>query len=234
MKKLILFILFAFYSISISQEKQNSGSDPLLKFNQTYKKETLKTKLIKFQEGYFDLYSTESFNFNRIINQKPKIDSETFDASGLVLFDETTQEIFWNKQNNPNTLTAGKISFYVENFSLPGINEKSDLSKITPALQKKLYYKLMQSASLNPPPWKLKVDTNFKVSYSKYNGNYCFYGKANGTADTDVEILLFGFFLPDGKFLNMKAIIAKDDRQLILENLIEKSLETITFYPRER
>ncbi len=201
-----------------------------VRFEEYKKTDTLTTRRIKFTQGHIDIFSSEPYTFYRIINQKPKLDSETYDASGAIVIDETSQWIFWDKQNNQNTGTSAKIMFYIPKSGVPEINQNTNLAEMPIKLKNKVWSILASSIKLNPVQLKISDISHPQVNYFELNGRHVGYAVSTAKSDVDLIISSYVIFLKNDEVFMLKVTMANDERRKVLEDLIAKSLESITFY----
>lgn len=199
------------------------------KFDNYIKSDTLTSKRLAFKQGYMDVFSAEPYTFNRIINQKPKLDPNTYDASGAIIIDETTQEIFWNKQNNQNTGTSAKILFYISANRYPEIEHNTNLYELPTNLKNKVWSILNGSIKANPPQLQISEISHPQVNYTKINNYYVAHGVSTAKSDVDLIISSYVIFLNNNEVFHLKVTMANDERRKTLEDLVAKMLMSITF-----
>lgn len=197
----------------------------------------IKKMKIKFQEGEieFTIAGTHAvphtFGFFDVLNQKNKINADTYDASGMIIVNEASQEIFWDKNKVDN---QGKVFFYVDESpeSLPYVNKSTNLNNLSVAEKAKIKNRLCRNIGSNPSQLKLTVD---RESYSemkieKHKGYYRAYRWAKANSTSSQTIHCYAIFLNNGKYLNLKIIIVDNDRKLVLEDLMQKAVSSIVIY----
>lgn len=200
------------------------------RFGEYKKADTLSTRRIQFKQGYLDVYNSEPYTFNRIISQKPKFDSETYDASGAIVIEETSQWIYWNKQNNPNTGASTKIMFYISANRTPEIKHDTNLGEMPVNLKNKVWSIINSSIKSNPAELQITEISHPQVSYTTLNGYYVAHGVSTAKSDVDLTISTYVIFLQSNEVFEMKVTMANDERRLILEDLVGKMLSSIVFY----
>lgn len=221
------FILVLFCSTILAQTGNQLTAEE--KFN-AYKKESLKTKRLQFEQGYFDVYGTESYNFNRIIHQRPKKDGTIYDASGAIIIEESSQEIFWNKQTNSSTGSSAKIFFYISPHRMENINESTNLSALNQNMKNYFERALYSFTRSNSPQLKIELTSDIEIKYEEINGKHTVHGICQASSDVEMTIHTYFFYLKNQELLQMKISIANDNRKLIVEDLVSKMLSSLYFY----
>ncbi|MBI9068810.1 MAG: RICIN domain-containing protein [Salinivirgaceae bacterium] len=196
----------------------------------------IKTFKIKFKEGEieFTVAGTHevpnSFGFLDIKNQKNKLNSDTYDASGMIIVNEGSQEIFWDKNKVDN---QGKIFFFIDNSpeSLNNITSSTNLNNLSIAEKSKIQNFLYKNLGSNPSQLNLTInrDSYSEMEIQKYNGYYTAYRSVKANSSTAQTIQSYIVFLENGKCFNFKAIIVDNDRKLILNDLVSKAINSIHF-----
>lgn len=233
MKLIYFFALTLFFQPVVGQtleEKQH------IKFNE-YKSCSFSEIKVKFTEGEFTLFKagTETVPNNYCITditaQKRKIDENTYDASGMILIKESSQEIFWNSNK---THIQGKIFAFVKDRPkwLSDVNQNTRLASLDKNNRTRVEHQNYTSLFANPSYLQITADKSAmsELEIKNYNGYDVAYRYVKAKSKIDLTIHSYIFFVGDGKIFDFKIIIADDERKLILEDLIDKTLNSIEFF----
>ena len=97
-------------------------------------------------------------------------------------------------------------------------------------LKNKVWSILNSSIKMNPVQLKISDISHPKATYLELNGHHIAYAVSTAKSDVDLIISTYLIFLKNNEVFEMKVTMANDERRMVLEDLIAKSLKSITFY----